>query len=434
MWLEEGAAQLAERLNGYADEVATVYSFANSPETQLNTWSESSAGENSAHYGGGYLFWSYLYDRFGEDVVKAAGPLAGAQRPGVHESAGGRRGSPTRIPAGLIRSRTCSPTSSSRITWAARASRATAPTGINYTDTDVPPISVAAECRQRVEQLDDADDPHERQEQVNQFGTNYIELRGDAPVQVDFTGSTVVPLLPMAGADGAFWWSNRADASNPRLTREFDLTGVQTATLAFRAWYRIERDYDYAYVSVSADGGQTWAIQATQTCTADNPNGANLGCGFTGTSGAGSVPQWIQESVDLSAYAGQRILLRFELVTDAGVNREGLGIDNIEIPEIGYADAVDGDEGWIAEGFVRITPDASGTPQLPQAWRVQALLFGKDGTVTLKRVPLAADNSGSLLVDLGRDGVNQRAVLAISAVTPVTTEPGTYRLAVRSTE
>ncbi len=70
LWLEEGAAQLAERLNGYADTVTSVYDFAAVPETQLNTWGEGTAGGNSAHYGGGYLFWSYLYDRFGEDTAK----------------------------------------------------------------------------------------------------------------------------------------------------------------------------------------------------------------------------------------------------------------------------------------------------------------------------------------------------------------------------
>jgi len=420
LWLEEGAAQLAERLNGYADDIGTVYDFASAPETQLNTWSESSAGENSAHYGGGYLFWSYLYDRFGEEIAKklARNPersaaafmkvLAdeGVVNPDTNEAFRFEDLFADFVVANFMNQTKIEETGNR----------------YNYETIKVPPMTTRGT-------FSAGDYPIQMTENLNQFGTHYYELSGDSEVTIDFTGSTVVPLLPMPsgknGPDGTFWYSNRGDASNPRLTREMDLSSLKagdTATLRFRAWYRMEKDYDYAYASVSEDGGTTWSLLGTSTCTTANPQNANLGCGWTGPSnptGDTNEPQWMDEEADLSAYAGKTILLRFETVTDAGVNRDGLAIDNIEVPEINFTDAADSDDGWQAEGFSRVVN------VLPQAWRVQVVLENKDGSRSVEHMTLA-DAAGALKVNFGGD--IERAILMVSPTTQVTTEPGSYEL------
>ncbi len=419
LWLEEGAAQLAERLNGYADEVGTVYSFASAPDTQLNTWSEGSAGENTAHYGGGYLFWSYLYDRFGPDVTKK---LAHTEERSIPA-----------IMATLASTGITNPDTGKAYTFedlfadwvianymgTQKMNKADKSNRYNYTQTSVPPMSTYAN-------LTAADYPYDVTDQVNQYGTHYIELKGNSPVTIQFTGSLSVPILPMGDTTNQFWWSNRADASDTRMTREVDLTKVTKASLKFRAWYRIEKDYDYGYVSASTDNGATWQILNTTTCTTTNPNGSNLGCGFTGSSGTGGTPQWVDESADLSRYAGKKILLRFEVVTDAGVNREGLAVDNIQIPEIGYQADGTSDSGWKREGFVR-TDNI-----LPQYWKIQMIVMKKDSTISLQRIPLT-DNVGAATLDFGAAGAGSvnKAVLVISATTPVVTEPGSFELSVR---
>ncbi|MCL4507468.1 MAG: immune inhibitor A [Chloroflexi bacterium] len=419
LWLEEGAAQLAERLNGYADEVGTVYSFASAPDTQLNTWSEGSAGENSAHYGGGYLFWSYLYDRFGPDVTRKLAHTHERSIPAFMA---------TLASAGITSPDTGNPYVFQDLfaDWVIanymgtqKMNKSDQSNRYNYTETSVPPMSTYAN-------LTSADYPYDTTDQVNQYGTHYIELKGDSPVTLQFTGSTSVPLLPMDDTTNQFWWSNRADASDTRMTREVDLTKVGSATLKFRAWYRIETDYDYGYVSASTDNGATWKILDTTTCTSTNPNGSNLGCGYTGSSGDGGSPQWVDESADLSPYAGKKILLRFEVVTDAGVNREGLAIDDIQIPEIGFKDGASSDTGWKSEGFVR-TDNI-----LPQFWSIQMIVTKKDGTTTLVRIPLT-DNAGTAKLDFGAAGAGaiNKAILAISATTLVVTEPGSFELSVK---
>src|SRR5436309_1632530 len=65
-------------------------------------------------------------------------------------------------------------------------------------------------------------------------------------------------------------------------------------------------------------------------------------------------PSWIQESVDLTPYAGQKVMVKFQQITDEVYTAPGFAIDNIEIPEIGFSDDVEnGDNGWVAKGFVR---------------------------------------------------------------------------------
>jgi hypothetical protein len=98
-----------------------------------------------------------------------------------------------------------------------------------------------------------------------------------------------------------------------------------------------------------------------------------------------------EESLDISAFAGQQILVCFEYMTDNAVNRPGWTIDDISIPEIGFHDDVEGgSNGWQAEGFVRIDNI------LPQRFLVEVLEIGD--SVKLERMSLDETNHGALTV------------------------------------
>ena len=224
------------------------------------------------------------------------------------------------------------------------------------------------------------------------------------------------------------WWSNRGDMSNTTLTRVLDLSRVRRVTLEFALWYELEDGWDYAYLEVSTDDGATWTPLATPHTTTYNPNGNAFGPGYTGASGhpAGSKtrlqPQWVREQVDLSAYAGQRVLMRFELITDDAVNLPGLCIDDISVREVGFRDDAEREvAGWQAEGFVRIDNE------LPQTFLVQIIEQGRDTRV--RRLVLDGEGRGGLVL-----GEVERAVLAISGLTRYTTEPASYTFRVTSEE
>jgi hypothetical protein len=198
------------------------------------------------------------------------------------------------------------------------------------------------------------------------------------------------------------------------LTREFDLGSTDQATLTFWTWYNIELEWDYAYVMVSTDGGQTWDTPQTPIGTDHNPTGNNYGNGITGTSEG-----WIQVTVDLDDYAGQVIQLRFAIISDDAAHLENMVIDDVAIPEIGFFDdAEGGDNGWVADGFVRIIN------RLPQVWSVQAVVLSSPPQI----YPMAIgdDNTGSLHFNIPSEA--NGAYVIVSPRTRNTLMPAWYSI------
>jgi immune inhibitor A len=107
---------------------------------------------------------------------------------------------------------------------------------------------------------------------------------------------------------------------------DLDLTGKTTAKLTFNTWYDIEQDFDYAYINVKAAGATDWVTVPGDLTTTTNPNEANLGNGITGTSNG-----WVSGNFDLTQFAGQKIQLAFNYVTDAGLSMPGFYVDDIDV-------------------------------------------------------------------------------------------------------
>ncbi|HBZ00941.1 MAG TPA: hypothetical protein DEO84_06420 [candidate division Zixibacteria bacterium] len=95
--------------------------------------------------------------------------------------------------------------------------------------------------------------------------------------------------------------------------------------LTFWALYNIENGYDYAYVQVSTNGGQTWWEINGNLSTDSNPHRHNKGFGITGSSNG----NWVQGIYPLGTYSGQELKVRFAYWTDASVNPEGIYIDDV---------------------------------------------------------------------------------------------------------
>jgi hypothetical protein len=200
------------------------------------------------------------------------------------------------------------------------------------------------------------------------------------------------------------------------LTRTFDFSEYTgPLTLSYWTWYDIEKDFDYAYVLASEDG-ENWEMLFPPSGTSEDPTGANYGWGYNGSSGGG--PEWIQENVDISQYAGKQIQLRFEYITDAAVNGEGLLLDDIAIPEAGYfSDFEQDDGGWEANGFARIQN------LVPQNFKLSLITLGDQSEVI--PIQLAQDNTARISIDLG--GSVDEAILVVSGTTRLTRQPATYR-------
>ena len=168
----------------------------------------------------------------------------------------------------------------------------------------------------------------------------------------------------------------------------------------------------------STDGGDTWRILPGQHTTEENPLSLAYGPGYTGKSGGGDGPFWVDEQVDLTPFAGKKILVRFEYITDEGVNLDGFAIDDIEIPELGFFDDAEDDGRWQAEGFSRLVR------RLPQRFILQVIEIGQTTTVTA--VPLDEANSGQVRLS-GFGSTLDKAVIVIAAATDGTRQPAVYQ-------
>lgn len=62
-WTNEGMSVLAQHLNGFS-ATGVDRSFIQSPDTQLNDWSDD-MNVDLAHYGAGYLFMDYFAEHYG---------------------------------------------------------------------------------------------------------------------------------------------------------------------------------------------------------------------------------------------------------------------------------------------------------------------------------------------------------------------------------
>jgi hypothetical protein len=266
--------------------------------------------------------------------------------------------------------------------------------------------------------------PGETRDTVSQFGADYLALPAGAG-GLEFRGDTSVRLAAEMPRGRYAWWSNRSDDSLATLTRAVDLRGQRAATLTFDTWYELENDYDYAFVTVSTDGGKTWETLPGSLTTDNDPQGVNYGHGITGVSGVpgGNVGEdergrWASERMDLSPYAGKELLLRFWQINDQGYNAPGMLIDNIAIPELGFSDDVEGGaNGWQAEGFVRVDGD------LPQSWDVRLVVTAPDSAVRVEPLTVGGDGRAAARLGEGESGV-----LMVMATALHTTEAAGYRV------
>jgi hypothetical protein len=119
-----------------------------------------------------------------------------------------------------------------------------------------------------------------------QFSADYVELPRGGGLAA-FSGQPVVDLLPVG--EGELWWSNRADSLNSRLTRRLDLRDVTSATLQFDAWYDIEDQFDYVYVSASRDGAAT--VGSRRRSTSPRSRGKRSCCGSSTSRTRGTTPR-----------------------------------------------------------------------------------------------------------------------------------------------
>lgn len=172
---------------------------------------------------------------------------------------------------------------------------------------------------------------------IGSYGTRYYEVGpwtgwwGADPTLLNFMfdGEDTAPLGWYN--EYGYWWSGASTSRDVSLTGTADLTKSEEATLTFTTWIDMEDYWDYGFVQVSNDSGETWVSMANEYTTELHESGAmpsiiaNLP-GLTGWFGG-----WVTMSFDLSEYVGQEIMYRFRYMTDTAITYSGWYIDDVYI-------------------------------------------------------------------------------------------------------
>lgn len=403
-WMTEGFAEVGSLINGYYSPGAD-WLYVQNPDLQLNSWADNNSPDFNAHYGQSFLYLAYFLDRFGEDATKALTANTEDDLTSVDDT--------------LKQLKVTDPQTGKSVTaddlfmdWAATLYLKDGNVGdgrYSYHDySDAPqytPTNTISSC------------PQTLSDSVHQYGIDYYTINCVGDHTIQFIGSTVANLLPVDPHSGKFaFWSNKGNESDMMLTREFDFTNTSSPIkLNYWTWFDIEKDWDYVHLAASTDG-QNWTLLKTPSGTDYNPSGASFGWSYTGQSNG-----WIQEEVDLSQFAGKKVQLRFEYITDAEINGEGFFVDDINIDAINYQSDFEADDGgWRANGFVRVEN------VLPQTYRLE--LITKGDTTTVAQIPLNPDQTADIRLSL-KSG--QEAVLVVTGTTRFTTHPAGYQVEVK---
>ncbi|MBZ0299133.1 MAG: immune inhibitor A [Anaerolineae bacterium] len=398
IWLNEGFSKFSEIYVNYPfSSASSAIAFLSQPGTQLDDWPEE--GSTLPHYGAGLMFVAYFYDRYGIDALRQLGrnPASGLESVDAVLKDLGEPGVNTFFADWVL--------ANFLQNYALTDGR------YGYQSlfglTGPAPMDLVSEY------------PYRWSGAANQYSTDYFvfnHLNSAQTLDIRLDAPQTTRLVPADASSGQrMWYSNRADNSDTTLTRRFDLSGVAGATLNYNIWYHLEHLWDYGYVMVSTDEGQTWGILNTPAMTDENPHNNAYGLGYTGSSEG-----WLAEQISLDAYVGKAILVRFETITDDATTQPGMLIDDVRIPEVGYASDFEADGGgWEPRGWIWTDNTLA-----QQVWVQAVQQIGTDATITRWLVPDESHWSLPLEPNV------EQVTLAISPFAPLTTVALPYTLEV----
>lgn len=334
-WINEGMSTFSEYLGGYGHDDGSINFYLDHPENSLVNWDEhkvtSTGPETIADYGQVYLFTLYMNDKFGKDFTR---DLALNKNHGINSV------------NEVLKAHGCNLTFTQLyqnfITALALDSDRGGNKDYKFDSINLRDIAVDKQGTKRGMTVNYEKAAQFEKTGVPAWGGDFKKLDFKDKISsisfdgVDFLSSPWKSVADPKDPNNKVLWGNTGDEADNGLIFEADLTNKDKATLKFDNLINIEEQWDFGVVQVSTDNGKTWVSLANENTRNDavqegHPKIKENLPGFTGT-----YDGWKKETFDLSAYAGQKILVSFRYLTDWGNNEAGWYIDNIEIPEIGY--------------------------------------------------------------------------------------------------
>lgn len=328
-WLNEGMSTFSEFLGGYGHGEGSINFFLDHPENSLVNWDEhavtKTGPETIADYGQTYLFQLYMYDKFGKEFIRNI--AVDGEEQGIASIEKQLQLADT--------GKTFTDVYQNFMTaLALDDDKVSNDYKFDSIDLREMPINAAGDKRGKTVDFEKA--LTFEKEGVPAWGGDFKELDFGKDVRaLKFDGVDFLPLQwetvgnPLDASEQVLHANNGDEADQALI---FGATvPTENPTLTFDHYYDIEEQWDYAVVQVSTDNGETWTSLANENTRSDvveegHPTIKENVPGFTG-----HKLDWSTESFDLSAYAGQDVLVSFRNLTDWGYNDTGWFIKDINL-------------------------------------------------------------------------------------------------------
>ncbi|MBT2569269.1 immune inhibitor A domain-containing protein [Planococcus sp. ISL-110] len=328
-WLNEGMSTFSEYLGGYGHGEGSINFYLDHPENSLVNWDEhgtaATGPETIADYGQTYLFTLYMYDKFGKEFIRELATDGDSQGMASVDKLlqdYGTNKTFTEVYQDFMTALTLDNTEVS--------------SDYNFDSIDLRELPVGTKGDVRGKTVDFEKAKTFEKEGVPAWGGDFKEFNFGKDVRgLEFDGVDFLPLQwktaanPLDASEQVLHANNGDEADQALI---FGATvPADNPALTFDHYYDIEEGWDYAVVQVSTDNGETWTSLENENTRSDvveegYPAIKESVPGFTG-----HKLDWSTETFDLSAYAGQDVLVSFRNLTDWGYNDKGWFIKNIEL-------------------------------------------------------------------------------------------------------
>ena len=312
----------AEYLTGYVVNDDNYTTFQEMPENSLVAWGDQGGPEIVADYGMVFLYHMYMYEKFGQEFIQAEFHNPDNGISSINSTLASNR---------KWRKNTFASTYHDfSVAVLINSSQSKYKYGFKLLDVG---IDIGTPDAPNLEAFDTPGAPP--------WGADYIWLTGNPRKfgKLVFNGVDLSQSpTPWTSVDGMLYSGTGDEVDNWAI---FETPGG--GVLSFDTTWDLEDYWDFAFVQVSADGGQTWTSLADNEgySTSDHDPDAypTVVDNLPGLTGLMASP--VTLTYDLSAYAGQDIMVAFRLVTDWSTHFDGWYIDNVYVDSTLISDGTD---------------------------------------------------------------------------------------------